>query len=55
MDPDVPGHDRQGRGRTNGASFANRVDALYGNDDWRRIQGARDADQISAADYRDEM
>ncbi len=40
---------------TNGASFANRVDALYGNDDWRRIQGARDADQISAADYRDEM
>lgn len=31
------------------------VDALYGGDDWRRIQEARDSAAITAEDYRDEM
>jgi three-Cys-motif partner protein len=40
---------------TNGSAFANRVDALYGTSDWRRIQFARDQDLISPEDYREEM
>jgi len=40
---------------TRGDAFAERVDGLYGTDDWRRIQAARDADQITADEYRDEM
>lgn len=40
---------------TNAAAFAQRVDALYGTDDWRRIQAARDGAVISAEGYRDEM
>jgi three-Cys-motif partner protein len=40
---------------TRGDDFAGRVDDLYGVDDWRRIQGARDRDQISPDEYRDEM
>jgi three-Cys-motif partner protein len=50
-----PAEITRGVNGTNGAAFAARVDALFGNDDWRRIQAARDADQISAADCRDEM
>jgi three-Cys-motif partner protein len=40
---------------TNASEFAQRVDALYGTSDWRRIQTARDETLISAEDYRDEM
>jgi three-Cys-motif partner protein len=40
---------------TNGPAFANRVDALYGTGDWRRVQAARDQNLISAEGYRDEM
>jgi three-Cys-motif partner protein len=40
---------------SNAAAFADRVDALYGNRNWRRIQAAREAHVISAAEYRDEM
>ncbi|MEJ3652036.1 three-Cys-motif partner protein TcmP [Actinomycetes bacterium KLBMP 9759] len=40
---------------TNGDSFAEQVDQLYGTDAWRRIQAARDDRTISAANYRDEM
>lgn len=40
---------------TNGEVFAGRVDALFGNDNWRRIQRARRAEAITAAGYRDEM
>jgi len=40
---------------TNGSAFAERVDALYGRDDWRRVQRARDSGVISAEVYRDEM
>jgi three-Cys-motif partner protein len=40
---------------TNGTAFADRVDALYGNDNWRRIQAARDSGRITAESYRDEM
>jgi three-Cys-motif partner protein len=40
---------------TNGAEFATRVDKLYGNRDWRKIQAARDDRRISPAQYRDDM
>lgn len=40
---------------TNGESFAHRVDLLYGNSNWRRIQHARERGDISADEYRDEM
>jgi three-Cys-motif partner protein len=40
---------------TGGAVFAERVDVLYGCDEWRRIQSARERQLISAEDYRDEM
>src|SRR3984885_9396798 len=40
---------------TNGDAFAERVDALYGTRDWRRVQLARDRGVISAEEYRDEM
>ena len=40
---------------TNADAFAERVDRLYGTTAWRTIQNARDADAISAEDYRDEM
>jgi three-Cys-motif partner protein len=40
---------------TNGPAFASRVDALYGTNDWRRIQSARSRGIISAEEYRDEM
>lgn len=40
---------------TNGQSFASRVDALFGNDNWRHIQSARGAGAITAANYRDQM
>jgi three-Cys-motif partner protein len=40
---------------TGGSVFAERVDVLYGCDEWRRIQSARDRQLISPEDYRDEM
>lgn len=40
---------------TNAEAFAERVDALYGNRDWRRIQDARQSGVISPEQYRDEM
>lgn len=40
---------------TNGPAFAARVDALYGNRTWRRIQAARERDSITPEQYRDEM
>jgi three-Cys-motif partner protein len=40
---------------TNGHQFAERVDRLYGVDDWRRIRLARERSQISAEQFRDEM
>jgi hypothetical protein len=40
---------------SNGPAFAERVDALYGNSGWRRIQAARNNRSITAEDYRDEM
>ena len=36
---------------TNGPAFARRVDALYGTNDWRRIQSARERVLISAEEY----
>lgn len=38
-----------------GAAFAARVNALYGNGNWQRIQAARRSGVITAADYRDQM
>ena len=40
---------------THGRDFAERVDRLYGTDDWQRIQDARRAGGISPDEYRDEM
>jgi three-Cys-motif partner protein len=40
---------------TNGRAFIDRVDQLYGSDDWRRIQAARTSDSLTAEEYRDEM
>jgi len=40
---------------TNGPQFAARVDALFGNKTWRRIQAARRSGILSAEEYRDEM
>jgi len=40
---------------TNGQAFTLRVDALFGNDTWRRIQAARQRRVLSADEYRDEM
>jgi three-Cys-motif partner protein len=41
---------------TNAAAFAARVDALYGNHTWRRIQtAARGSGRITPEEYRDEM
>jgi three-Cys-motif partner protein len=38
---------------TNSQVFASRVDALFGNDTWRRIQAARQRGILSADEYRD--
>lgn len=40
---------------TRGTAFAADVDLSYGSDEWRSIQAARHAEQISAEVYRDEM
>ncbi|GIG90918.1 three-Cys-motif partner protein TcmP [Plantactinospora endophytica] len=40
---------------TNADAFVERVDRLYGTKAWQTIQAARDADAISAEEYRDEM
>lgn len=40
---------------TNAQTFAEKVDLLYGTDDWRRIQVARQHGRISAGTYREEM
>ena len=40
---------------TNGSAFAARVDALFGNDTWRRIQTARRDGSLGPEEYRDEM
>ena len=40
---------------TNGSAFAARVDALFGNDTWRRIKAARHGGSLGAEEYRDEM
>lgn len=40
---------------TNSQAFTDRVDRLYGSDDWKRIQSARDRGWLSAEDYRSEM
>jgi three-Cys-motif partner protein len=40
---------------TNAAAFVARVDALYGNRTWRRIQAARGGSRITPEEYRDEM
>lgn len=50
-----PAETIRGVSGTNAAAFAERVDALYGGDHWRRIQRAREGQVISAAEYRDEM
>jgi three-Cys-motif partner protein len=50
-----PAETARGVAGTNADAFADRVDALYGNDNWRRIQLARKVGTISAAGYRDEM
>jgi three-Cys-motif partner protein len=50
-----PAMTAKGVAGTNGDTFAGRVDALYGSSTWRRIQAARAANRITAADYRDEM
>lgn len=40
---------------SNGDAFAARVDRMYGSDRWRQILEARQADAISACDFRAEM
>jgi three-Cys-motif partner protein len=50
-----PAEIARGVAGTNGMAFAGRVDALYGNTDWRRIQSARGRRVIAPEDYRDEM
>lgn len=40
---------------SNRMAFAVRVDALYGNREWRKIQDARRTERITAEQYRDEM
>jgi three-Cys-motif partner protein len=50
-----PAETVRGVAGSNVSAFADRVNALYGNRDWRRIQVARDARVINAAEYRDEM
>jgi three-Cys-motif partner protein len=40
---------------TEAAAFAARVNALYGNDTWHRIQNARRNTRLSGEEYRDEM
>lgn len=40
---------------TNGDAFAQRVDELYGNTEWRRIVAARDHGELQAEEMRDEM
>lgn len=50
-----PAEIARGVAGTNGTTFSARVDSLFGNSEWRRIQNARSRQYISAADYRDEM
>jgi three-Cys-motif partner protein len=50
-----PAEIARGVAGTNGPAFAARVDSLFGNGDWRRIQAARQRESIGPADYRDEM
>jgi three-Cys-motif partner protein len=50
-----PAMTTKGVAGTRGQDFATRVDDLYGCLDWRRIQAARDAEGITAAEYRAEM
>lgn len=40
---------------TNGEAFSQRVDALYGSGEWRHILNARDREDLSASQFRDEM
>ena len=40
---------------TNAAGFVERVDKLYGTDDWQRIQHARDSRSLGADGFRAEM
>ena len=40
---------------TNAESFVNRVDALYGDETWRKILNARQGNIISPEDFRQEM
>jgi three-Cys-motif partner protein len=50
-----PAEITRGVAGTNGAAFAARVDALYGNNTWRRIQAARGREVIPPEEYRDQM
>lgn len=50
-----PAETIRGVSGTNAGSFAKRVDALYGNDDWRRVQLARERNTLTPVGYRDEM
>jgi three-Cys-motif partner protein len=40
---------------TNGPAFTSRVDALFGNHNWRRIQAAQRSCALTPAEFRDEM
>jgi len=50
-----PAEITRGVAGTNGVAFAARVDALYGNRAWRRIQAARGRGDITPEEYRDQM
>lgn len=55
MDADVSHHDRQGVRGTNAEAFIERVNLLYGDEDWKRIQAALWRRNITPPEYRSEM